>query len=147
MSYKVNFIGRLGSDAEVISNNNSTPFISCRVAVDDSVNKEKTTRWVNITLDNTKYKNLVQYLTKGKLVFVTGSERVSGYKTKTGDVGVDTRVFADSIEFVSTGIKQNTQEETENDDKNKKMSTGGLKSSKKVEEVNISINDDDDLPF
>ena len=111
MSYKVNFIGRLGTDAETVTTGN-TSFISCRVAVDDSNGKEKTTRWVSVSADPNRFKNVAQYLKKGKLVHITGSDRVTPYLSKNGEPGVDTRVWVDSIEFISIGSKSSEGEET-----------------------------------
>jgi len=150
MSYKVNFIGRLGTDAETVSTGN-TSFISCRVAVDDNNGKEKTTRWVSISADQNRFKNVAPYLTKGKLVYITGSDRVSAYLSKSGEPGVDTRVWVDSIEFVSTGTKPSDGEELfGKDEKNEKLSTGSLKPKKttKAQETPVETQgDDDDLPF
>lgn len=150
---KVNFLGRLGSDAEVVTTG-STQFISFRAAIDESVNKEKTTRWVSVNADQIRFKNLSQYLTKGKLVYVTGNEKVTAYLSKTGDACVDTRIWADSIEFVSIGQKQETTEESfSKDEKNNQLTAGTLKSKKnnKVEEKTVvtesSSSDDDELPF
>ena len=148
--YKVNFFGRLGTDAETVTTG-STPFISCRVAVDDTIGKERSTRWVNVTADATRYKNLAQYLKKGKLVYVTGNERVTPYLSKSGEPGIDTRIWADSIEFVSSGSKQDN--DSAKDDKSAELTTGKLKEkdvitkSESKKEVDISINDDDELPF
>lgn len=145
--FKVNFFGRLGTDAETVTTGN-TSFISCRVAVDDSNGKEKSTRWVNVNADANRFKNLQQYLTKGKLIYVTGNERVSPYLSKSGEPGVDTRIWVDSIEFVSTGQKQeNETEHLDNDEKNAKLTAGTLKSKKAVKEEPKKVEDDDDLPF
>ena len=144
MSYKVNFIGRLGNDAEIIENGNAK-FISCRVAVDESVNKEKTTRWVSLSLDANRFKNVSQYLKKGKPVFVTGSERVSVYTTKNGEHAIDTRVFVDSIEFVGIGQKPNEQQNTTSNDQqhNNEKETA----QKEIELPIATNNSDDELPF
>lgn len=139
------FIGRLGADVEKVSTG-STEFYSCRVAVDDTNGKEKSTRWINVSADANRFRNLAQYLTKGKMIYVTGNERVSPYLSKTGEPGVDTRVWADSIEFVSTGTKQEgqTDEKTDKDERNEKMTTGKLKTKKLPEKVE---DESDDLPF
>lgn len=147
---KVNFLGRLGSDAEMVTTG-STKFIGLRVAVDESTNKEKSTRWVSVNADQARFKNLAQYLTKGKLIYVTGSERVSPYISKNGEPGVDTRVWADSIDFVSIGQKQENNEESfTKEEKNNQLTTGTLKTKKttKIQEVESQETvDDDELPF
>lgn len=152
MSVLINFVGRLGADAETVTTG-STPFISCCVAVDETIKKDTPqTRWIHVTANADSFKNIAKYLTKGKLVSVRGVERVSAYTSKSGDVGVDTRVWADGIEFISTGTKSDGIEATPKADakeyKNAQMTTGGVKKviKKTVEEVPEELFDDD-LPF
>ena len=152
MSYKVNIIGRLGTDAETVTTGN-TSFISCRVAVDDSIGKEKNTRWVSVSADANRFKNVAQYLTKGKLVHIIGGERITPYISKNGEPSYDTRVWVDSIEFVPVGQKQeNSEESFAKEEKNNQLTTGELKTKKttKVQEVKkqeVSDDNDDELPF
>jgi single-strand DNA-binding protein len=151
MLYNVNFIGRIGTDAETVSTG-ATPFISCRVAVDDNNGKEKSTRWVSLSLNADRYKNIAQYLTKGKLVFVSGSERVSAYTTKSGQVAVDTRIWADNIQFVPTGQKQestgeSTATEASTETKNQEMKATVTRKEDKLPEHDGAPEPIDDLPF
>jgi single stranded DNA-binding protein len=158
MSCRINFIGRLGADAELVTTG-ATPFISCRVAVDESTAKEKSTRWISVNADSIRYKNLLQYLTKGKLLYITGVERVSAYTSKTGEIGVDTRVWADSIDFIPIGNKQGSDETPQQhtqqnvqDQKNAQMTTGKVKSgtmppTQMPGSPAPDFGDSDDLPF
>lgn len=154
MGYNVHFIGRIGTDVETVTTGN-TPFINCRVAVEDSNGKERTTRWVSVSADANRYKNMAQYLTKGKLVSITGTDRVTAYTAKNGELGVDTRVWADKIEFIPIGQKSEgnatpAPEENPKEEKNAQMTTGTVKTKKlaqKVEEPVVDNSTDDDLPF
>lgn len=105
MPYKVYVIGRIGTDAETINKENAS-YITCRVATDEFINKEKVTRWANLTFDGERFKNLEQYLKKGKMVLVTGTERVTPYLSKSGEPNIDTRIWVDSFEFIQTGTTQ-----------------------------------------
>ena len=141
--FRSEIIGRLGADAEIVTTGN-TPFISCRAAVNDTVSKDKTiTTWVSLALDATKFKNLAQHLTKGKLVYATGRQRVSGYLTKNGEAGADVRIWVDSIDFIPTGQKQ-TEE-----DNDVKISIDKLKEKKTtpITDAKVTVDDEDDLPF
>lgn len=148
-SFKCNFIGRLGADAETVTT--GTPFISFRVAVDETFKKETTTSWIRVVADAERYKNMVQYLTKGKAVIVSGSERVSLYSTKDGQPGIDRTVRADSIEFLNIGggggqkPDENEGGKSDSDAKNAKMTTGGVKKTKPAPEP--AKDPDDELPF
>ena len=149
MSVLVNFIGRIGSDAETVTSG-ATPFISFRVAVDDTVRKEQKTRWITVSGSVESLQNIAKYLTKGKPVHVRGIERVSGFITKTGEPGVDTRVWAEGIDFIPTGNPNGQQHQGEKDKENSQMTTGPVKT--KVDkmpdiEPQGDVTDDDDLPF
>ena len=150
-SFKCNFIGRLGADAETVTT--GTPFISFRVAVDETFKKETTTSWIRVVADAERYKNMVQYLTKGKAVIVTGSERVSLYSTKDGQPGIDRTVRADSIEFLNIGggngqkQEENAAPKNDSDAKNAQMTTGSVKKTKPAPAPEPEPDTDDELPF
>ena len=147
MAVKVNFIGRLGANAELVTSQ-QTPFISLRTAVNDRVNHEDVTIWMSVTADYNRFKNMIQYLKQGTLVSITGTERCSTYNAKNGTVGIDRKVIADSIEFVRIGRKNDSnQDETSNAE----MTTGGLSLSAQpamaAAAASPSMTADDDLPF
>ena len=75
MNIKVNFIGRLGADAEIVTLPERTPFITFRAVVNERINKEDVATWLTVTADYEKYKNMAKYLTKGTIVSVGGTER------------------------------------------------------------------------
>ena len=152
-SIKARLIGRLGADAETVTTG-TTPFISFRVAVDQVVKKEPKTTWVSVNASASDFKNLIQYLTKGKLVYVSGRLNVQLYTAKNGEPGIYIRVWANDIEVIPVGKPQDgqqggqtqTAQPSSKDTKNAAMSTGGLKNSH-VEEAVPYEPADDDLPF
>lgn len=152
MAYNVSFIGRIGTDVETVTTG-STPFITCRVAVDETLGKDnRATRWISVSADAARFKNMTQYLTKGKLIFVAGTDRVSAYTTKNGEVGVDTKVWADRMEFLPLSNKQEDKGDgtaTTQEDKNAQMTTGTIKKSSTAKKIEAAFNDgdSDDLPF
>ena len=144
MAVKVNFIGRLGANAELVTSQ-QTPFISLRTAVNDRVNHEDVTIWMSVTADYDRFKNMIQYLKQGTLVSITGTERCSTYNAKNGTVGIDRKVIADSIEFVRIGRKNDSNQ---NETSNEEMTTGVLSSSAQSAMAAVpSMTADDDLPF
>ena len=99
MNIKVNFIGRLGADAEIVTLPERTPFITFRAVVNERINKEDVATWLTVTADYEKYKNMAKYLTKGTIVSVCGTERCLLYTSKNGTHGIDRKVVSYYIEF------------------------------------------------
>ena len=158
MSVKVNFIGRLGADAEKVELPQQKPFISFRAAVNERINKEDVTTWMTVTADFSRYENMAKYLTKGCVVSVNGTERCTLYTSKNGQTGIDRKVSADSIEFVNLGKKESDGEngavrtnatKNPNDAVAAAITTGGLRSNVTAQPATTPIADgvNDDLPF
>lgn len=99
----VNFIGRLGADAEEKVSKAGNHFITMRVAVDGYANGEKTTDWVRVTYVGERALKMREFFTKGKAVFVTGQAKIDTYQLKTGEWTSSFDVIADRIDFVNTG--------------------------------------------
>ena len=141
----VNIIGRLGADAELINGKNG-PFLSFRMAVDDRKRNgdktEKITSWFRVTLNGERSSKLVEYLTKGKLVNVTGTESVGIYNSKDGTPQVSREVSANNIEFISVGSGS-----TASDSSTTEVTTGKLAEKPKVEVATTANDPEDDLPF
>jgi single-strand DNA-binding protein len=141
----VNIIGRLGADAELINGKNG-PFLSFRMAVDDRKRNgdktEKITSWFRVTLNGERSSKLVEYLTKGKLVNVTGTESVGIYNSKDGTPQVSREVSANNIEFISVGSGS-----TASDSSTTEVTTGKLAEKPKVEVATTTNDPEDDLPF
>lgn len=159
MNIKVNFVGRLGSDAEIVTLPERTPFISFRAVVNERIGKEDVATWLTVTGDYEKYKNMLKYLTKGSVVCVGGTERCSLYTSKSGVNGIDRKIIADFIEFAGLGKKDNDSNNNvkresvtvvnaaEKQDLASALSTGTIKKNQPVAKVEVTGGQDDDLPF
>ena len=143
----INVIGRLGADAELINGKNGQ-FASFRLAVDDRKNGEKTTSWFRVTLNGDRVGKIVEYLTKGKLVNVMGTESVGTYQAKDGSTQVSRDINASNVEFISVGsgsTASDTSAETTTETTTEAVSTGTLK--KPVAKTAAASEPEDDLPF
>jgi len=143
----INVIGRLGADAELINGKNGQ-FVSFRLAVDDRKNSEKTTTWFRVTLNGDRVGKIVEYLTKGKLVNVMGTESVGTYQAKDGSTQVSRDINASNVEFISVGsgsTASDTSAETTTETTTEAVSTGTLK--KPVAKTAAASEPEDDLPF
>lgn len=105
----VNFIGRLGGNAEVKVSQKGNQFVVMNVATDEFKKGEKSTSWLRVTCVDDRTLKMVPYLTKGKLINIIGTETVSAYQSRTGQLGVDRTVIADRIDFVGGGKSQDEQ--------------------------------------
>ena len=141
----VNIIGRLGANAELINGENGT-FLSFRMAVDDGKNKkgDKLTSWFKVTLNGDRASKLVEYLTKGKLVNVIGTEKVGISIAKHGTPQVSRDISASNIEFISVGSGSTASETTE-EKVTTEITTGKL--TEKPAVAKAVKDSDDDLPF
>jgi len=99
----VEFIGRLGADSEIRETKNGKKMVSFRVATDDFNGGERTTTWVNVMWTSDRAIKMQEYLKKGSHVDVRGVLRTSLYKTKAGESAISHDVFADRVDFVSSG--------------------------------------------
>lgn len=141
----VNVIGRLGADAELINGKNGQ-FASFRMAVDDRKKNEKVTTWFRVTLNGDRAGKIVEYLTKGKLVNVIGTEFVDTYQsTKDGSTQVSREINATNVEFISVGSGA-TASDTTAETTTETVSTGKL-NKPVVAEATTAKEPEDDLPF
>lgn len=139
----INIVGRLGADAELITGKNGK-FVSFRMACDDRKNNEKITSWFRVTLNGERAEKLVEYLTKGKLINVIGTETVGTYTAKDGTIQVSRDINATNVEFISVGsgtTSSDTATEAE------PVTTGKFAKTDVVDATKAGKESDDDLPF
>jgi single-strand DNA-binding protein len=138
----INFVGRLGADAELkTSTKSGKQFVKMRVATDEFKNGEKTTAWLNVMYPNERGLKMAEYLKKGSAVSVFGVETVGLYESKAnGEMQVSRDVIADRVEFVSLGKSGDTQSTDTVTD------TGTFQPTETVT-VAAPSTTDDDLPF
>ena len=140
----VNFMGRLGADAELKTSKGGKQFVSMRIAADEFKNGERGTAWINVSYYAEKGTKMLEFLKKGSAVSVLGVETVGTYQSKNGETMVSRDVIADRVDFVNLGKSGDTQSsETVAD-------TGTFK--KKANEAETvaetaASSSEDDLPF
>lgn len=142
----VNVIGRLGADAELINGKNGQ-FLSFRMAVDDRVKNEKTTTWFRVTLNGDRVSKLVEYLTKGKLINVIGTETVGIYNAKDGTPQISRDIAASNVEFVSVGSGSTASDSAVETKDTTEVTTGKFEKKPTVAATASADSSDDDLPF
>lgn len=130
-------IGNIGKDAEQKTIGGKA-YASFSIAVTKKVDEKDTTTWLRVMKLDSEGK-LTAYLTKGKKVFVRGNPHFSAYISKnTGDAIADTTVWANTLEFCSSGEKQNGQQANQQ----QTQQPTGMDSFNRYQQ-----NQDDDLPF
>lgn len=142
----VNVIGRLGADAELINGKNGQ-FLSFRMAVDDRVKNEKTTTWFRVTLNGDRVSKLVEYLTKGKLINVIGTETVGIYNAKDGTPQISRDIAASNVEFVSVGSGSTASDSAVETKDTAEVTTGKFEKKPTVAATASADSSEDDLPF
>lgn len=123
----VSLVGRLTVDPEVKHTQNGTAYTRFNVAVDRPVKQgeEKQADFITVVAWNKTAEFVCKYFSKGQRIGLTGSIRTGSYTDKEGNKRNTFEVWADNVEFVE-----------------KKQS-----SSAQPSPVDITVPDDEDLPF
>ena len=113
MSVNINFIGRLGADAEV-KESAKGKFVVYRVATDvwDSQAKANKTEWFRVSDFSPRTLSIAEHLKKGRQVYVSGAEYVSQFVDKEGKTQVSRDVNAYVTDFVNSGNSGQTATQT-----------------------------------
>lgn len=104
----VNFVGRLGADAELKKDSFQRDFVSFSVAVDEFRGGQNETAWMRVTASGDRAVKMQPYLKKGSLVSIHGVESVRLFTSASGTTGVSRDVRADRMEFVKVGAANGT---------------------------------------
>jgi single-strand DNA-binding protein len=138
----ISIIGRLGADAEIVESKNGR-FVKFRIAVDDRKNGEKTTTWFGATFNGDRALKVAEYLTKGKLLSVMGTENVGLFTAKDGSTQVSREISVQSLEFISVSSGSTSS------DSSTEITTGKLteKEKKPATVTAAPTSTEDDLPF
>lgn len=123
-------IGNIGKDAEqkTIGGNS---YASFSIAVTEKLSDGEKTTWIRV-MKFDKEGKLTPHLTKGKKVWIRGNPYFSAYINKnTGEAVSDITIWADKIEFCSSGEKQIQQTEKKSG----------------IDNFPTQTDDNDDLPF
>jgi single-strand DNA-binding protein len=106
MYQQLTIIGRLGADPELRYTPAGVPVCSFNVATDrtwnnDQGQKQTETTWHRVTVWRKRAEVCAQYLSKGKMVLVTGSVKASGFTNRDGQISASLEVTADQVKFLS----------------------------------------------
>ena len=99
------FTARIGADARAIEGKNGK-FMSMDVVVNDKINGEEKATWVRVTSNKPNHVNLAQFLTKGKVVTITGNVSSRAWNDKEGKAQSQLKVTADRIDFINFGKRK-----------------------------------------
>ncbi len=103
---KVMLIGRLTKDAElIVLNSSSRNGLKFTLAIDrqyKNSNGEKETDFVPVAYFTEHTNKLMEYLTKGRLVSVSGKIRVKSLEDANGKRSYFTNIEADRIDFLDS---------------------------------------------
>lgn len=126
---KVILIGNLTKDPESQTTSNGTTVCRFTLAVQrrfSNADGEKEVDFLNIVTWRTLAENCIKYLTKGKKVAISGSIQTRSYEANDGTKKYITEIMADEVKFLSSSTNQGTE---------------------KVEKIDESKINDNDLPF
>lgn len=125
----VSLVGRLTVDPEVKHTQNGTAYTRFNVAVDRPVKQgeEKQADFITVVAWNKTAEFVCKYFSKGQRIGLTGSIRTGSYNDKDGNKRNTVEVWANNVEFVEkkTSVQPTVQPET----------------------IDITVPDDEDLPF
>ena len=105
----VSLIGRLTRDPDVrYGNESQTAVARFSIAIDrmPGRNGEKQTDFPNIVCFGKSAELVEKYMTKGRLVGITGRLQTGSYNNKAGQKVFTTDVVADRVEFLDRGDRQ-----------------------------------------
>ena len=103
---KVQLIGRLGQEPEIITFNDGGKMAKFTLATDDSYkdqqgNKVERTYWHNIVVRNGLVKVVENYVNKGQEIMVEGKLTSRSYESKEGDKRYITEIICNELLMLS----------------------------------------------
>jgi single-strand DNA-binding protein len=100
--------GRLGRDAELKTSPNGRNYVSFSLANNSHVKNVDKTSWYEVLcFDQNTINKRLEYLKKGKYIFVCGRYDVTPYVAKDGSLRLNEQIVADRLDFISIGSKNN----------------------------------------
>lgn len=131
--------GHLGKDAELRITSNGKKCVSFTFANNSRVKNVDKTTWYDVScfVQNT-VENQLEYLKKGKYIFITGRYDTKAYVAKDGTMKVSESIIADRIDFITTGQKYENNNTQRNTEEEEEATTGYMPSSQPVEETTAS---------
>ena len=95
--------GRLGDDSELRTSQSGTKILKFSVAADVYENGEKKTEWYNCSWFGTRAEKMAQYLKKGQMVSVNGSQTHSEFQRKNGTTGYSNNIRVNDVDLMGGG--------------------------------------------
>lgn len=146
---KVILIGNVGKDPVVKYFDNGNAIANFPVATSErgytlsnGTEIPERTEWHNIVVSRDRAQFVEKYVKKGSLVYIEGKIRTRNYDDQTGAKRYVTEIYADRIEFYSTGRRQDS---TEGGDSFPSQPTQATQPP--VTDVPAASDETDDLPF
>lgn len=97
---QTNIIGNLGTDVSLRETGSGTPVCNFRVATNEYHNGKQYTEWHRVVVWGNQAKNCAQYLSKGRKVFISGSNKTRVWKDKDNLEHQTTEIHAQRVEFL-----------------------------------------------
>lgn len=115
---KVILIGRLTAKPELKYTSSNIAVTSFNLAVDRPPKEDgtKDTDFIEIRVWRKQAENVCKYLDKGSLVAIEGRVQTEKFTTKDGENRYKTLVIAERVMFLNSKKKEETKEETKNND-------------------------------
>ena len=148
---KVLLIGNLGKDPEVRYTPDGLAIVKFSIATSEysktqSGEKSEKTTWHNIVAFGKTGENVVNYLQKGKQVFVEGRISVSSYDDReTGEKKYRTEIIANTITLLGKKSESGDGGESDNEGRQEKKSYAAASTG--VAGSGGGQFEDDDIPF
>lgn len=106
----VTLVGRLTRDPEMRHTSGGIAVTTITLAIDRPYSKKKETDFIDVIVWNKRAEVVNQFMTKGRLIGVTGKLQSSSYNDSDGIRRKAVRVVADDVQFLDKAPVQ-TQEE------------------------------------
>ena len=158
--------GRLGRDAKIYTSSNGNRFITFSIASNTKVKKnEENTYWWDVVVPShsvERYKNMVEYLTKGSSVIVQGELDPEIYDDNNNKAHLRLTISAVSIQFNSVSKQDSNGQSNTNSGNSSVVQTVSsqqasnnnvtaesitIQTSKPKQTLKNDVSDDEELPF
>ncbi|EDT84438.1 single-stranded DNA-binding protein [Clostridium botulinum] len=146
---KVVLIGRLTKDPELkFTPGNGTAVANFTLAVDRRFSKDgqREADFIPIVVWGKQAESTANYMSKGKLMGVSGRIQTRSYEAKDGTKRYITEVIAEEVKFLEWGDKATTDSSYNNGSESSYQSDEGFGNGNNFDDDIISV-DDGDIPF
>jgi len=158
---RVDLVGRLTRDPELRHTTSGRAVCQLNLAINRTFtnqNGEREADFINVVVWDKQAENVSKYVTKGRLVSVEGRLQSRSYDDKDGKRVYVTEVVANSVQFLSTGNSNNSNNGSGYSTTDVNPFDFGPESAKTVETVSVEKDpfesfgesvtiSDNDLPF